>query len=471
MDTPNALSLLPSLLAIALAIASRQVIISLMAGIWLGYCLLLSVNPLNGLAVAVEGIIGVLSDDGNTKVIIFTLMVGGLLATMEGSGGVKGFIALLENRRWVNSPKRAQFMAWFIGIVIFVESNITLLVAGSVSRPLFDRFSISREKLAYLIDSTSAPICILIPFNAWGAFNIGLISSTGVEAPLNLFLAAIPLNLYAIIAVALAGLSIVIDRDIGPMRAAEKRTQDGLKLWPNSAPMMDQAVSTTDSESTVTPRAANMILPVITLVLALPIALWITGDGDIRNGSGSSSVLWSVISALVVAWSCTLISRSHNVTELTQLFFKGAGGLLPVAVILLLSMALGDVASNLQGGVYLASLMGENTSTAILLPLTFLVSGAIAFSMGTSWGTFAIMIPIALSIATALGLPAAPALAAVLSGAIFGDHASPISDTTIVASMAASTDHIDHVRTQLPYALIAGGLSTVGFMLMGLFMN
>ncbi len=471
MEEPNALSLLPPLLAITLAIISRQVVVSLMAGIWLGYCLLLAVSPIAGLAAGVEGVIAVFRDSGNTKVIVFTLMVGGLLATMEASGGVKGFIALLEKRRWVNSPKRAQFLAWVTGIVIFVESNITLLVAGTVSRPLFDRFSISREKLAYLIDSTSAPICILIPFNAWGAFNIGLISSTGVEEPLSLFLAAIPLNLYPIIAVLLAGLSIVIDRDIGPMRDAEKRTQGGLKLWPNAAPMIDQAVLSVDSHSDVTPRAANMILPVITLVFALPIALWITGDGDIRQGSGSSSVLWSVLSALVVSWAGILISASHNVTQLTALFFKGAGGLLPVAVILLLSMALGHVASNLQGGQYLANLIGESTSAAILLPMAFVLSGAIAFSMGTSWGTFAIMIPICLAIATALGLPPAPVLAAVLSGAIFGDHASPISDTTIVASMAAATDHIDHVRTQLPYALIAGGLSTIGFIVMGLFIN
>lgn len=471
MEEPSAISLLPPLLAITLAIISRQVVMSLTAGIWLGYCLLHSVNPLVGLAAAIDGIIGVFQDSGNTRVIIFTLMVGGLLATIEGSGGVKGFIALLENRRWVNSPKRAQFLAWFTGIVIFVESNTTLLVAGTISRPLFDRFSISREKLAYLIDSTAAPICILIPFNAWGAFNIGLISSTGAEAPLNLFLATIPLNLYAIIAVTLAGLSIVIDRDIGPMREAEKRTRGGHKLWPNVTPMIDQAVLEVGSDSSVTPRAANMIWPITALVFTLPIALWITGDGDIRQGSGSSSVLWAVICALAVSWACILMSGSHNVTELTQLFFKGAGGLLPVAVILLLSMALGHIATNLQGGMYLASLIGESTSAAILLPLTFLVSGAIAFSMGTSWGTFAIMIPISLSIATALGLPPAPILAAVLSGAIFGDHASPISDTTIVASMAAATDHIDHVRTQLPYALIAGGLSTIGFIVMGLFIN
>jgi Na+/H+ antiporter NhaC len=199
----------------------------------------------------------------------------------------------------------------------------------------------------------------------------------------------------------------------------------------------------------------------------MPAALLITGGGDISAGSGSTSVLWAILCALLVSWLCVLSTRSHSVSQLTDIFFKGAGGLVPVAVILLLSMALGSIASALQGGQYLASVIGSDTPTALLLPLLFLISAAIAFAIGSSWGTFAIMIPIALPIAVALGFPSAPFLAAVLSGAIFGDHASPISDTTIVASMAAATDHIDHVRTQLPYALIAGAISTVGFVIMG----
>jgi tetracycline resistance efflux pump len=464
---PSILSLLPPLLAIVLAITTRQVMLSLGGGIWLGYCLLLSANPLTGFAAGVEGIVAVFQDSGNTKVIIFTLFVGGLLATMEKTGGVKGFIAWLERRHWVNSGKRAQFMAWGIGIVIFVESNITLLVAGAVSRPLFDKFKISREKLAYLIDSTSAPICILIPFNAWGAFNIGLISSTGHNSPLELFFTAIPLNLYAITVVIMAAATIISGREIGPMKAAEQRTREGAVLWPNATPMVDTALLASELDNHTPPRAANMILPVITMVIALPVALFITGDGDIRSGSGSSSVLWAVMSAVFVNWLCALGARSHTVTQLTQMFFQGAGGLVPVAVILLLSMALGSVASALQGGQYLAGVIGDQAAPAFLLPALFLTSAAIAFAIGSSWGTFAIMIPIALPIAVALGFPAAPFLAAVLSGAIFGDHASPISDTTIVASMAAATDHIDHVRTQLPYALLAGAISTLGFIIMG----
>jgi Na+/H+ antiporter NhaC len=327
---------------------------------------------------------------------------------------------------------------------------------------------ISREKLAYLIDSTSAPICILIPFNAWGAFNLGLIANTVESNALEIFFMAIPLNLYPITAVALAAFTIFSQYDIGPMRAAEKRTREGKMLWPDASPMVDPSLLRHESDSNTVPRAFNMTLPVLTMVLAMPIFLLITGDGDIRAGSGSTSVLWAVLSALLVSWLCALGTRSHTVTQLTDMFFKGAGGLVPVAVILLLSMALGTIAAALQGGQYLAGVLGDNTSPALLLPLLFLISAAISFAIGSSWGTFAIMIPIALPIAEALGFPSAPFLAAVLSGAIFGDHASPISDTTIVASMAAATDHIDHVRTQLPYALLAGAISTAGFVIMGI---
>jgi len=466
MIEPGWYSLLPPVIAILLAITTRQVLLSLCGGIWLGYCVLYQTNPLNGLAHTIEGVINVFQDTGNTKVIVFTLVVGGLITTMEKTGGVKGLSNWLEQRRWVNSGKRAQLLAWLIGIFIFVESNLTLLVAGAVSRPLFDRFRVSREKLAYLIDSTSAPICILIPFNAWGAFNIGLIASTGETNPFTLFVEAIPLNLYAIFAVLLAGISISWRRDIGPMHAAEQRTLDGETLWPDALPMLVPALMS-EYDDSVVPRARHMVLPIITMVAALPAGLLITGQGDITAGSGSTSVLWAVLTGLSIAWFLALVERRHTIHQLVDFLLKGAGGMVPVAAVLLLSMALGHIANDLQAGQYLSVAVQGTLPISVLLPLIFLISAAIAFAVGSSWGTFAIMIPIALPLAVAGGLPPAPFLAAVLSGAIFGDHASPISDSTIVASMAAATDHIDHVRTQLPYALISGGIALVGFCIMG----
>ena len=211
-----------------------------------------------------------------------------------------------------------------------------------------------------------------------------------------------------------------------------------------------------------------MILPILAMIVMMPIGLYVTGDGDIIDGSGSVAVLWSVCFAIVVAWVLTLSKGDSSVGELMQVFMTGAGSLLPIAIILLLALALGDVAQTLGTGVYVANLVGENIPPVLLAPLVFLVSAFIAFSVGSSWGTFAIMIPIAVPIATTLGLPVPLLLGAAISGAIFGDHASPISDTTVLASMASATDHIDHVRTQLPYALLAAGIAAIGFLLIGL---
>jgi Na+/H+ antiporter NhaC len=468
MTDPAWYSVLPPLLAIVLAIWSKQVIPSLFAGIWIGHTLLTQFNPLAGLVAGLDGMINVFTDPGDARVLVFTLLIGPLIATIERSGGVRGFVHYLEARHWVHNGFRAQIMAWAIGLNIFVESSITLLVAGSVSRPLFDRYRVSREKLAYLIDSTSAPVCVMIPLNAWGAFIISLVASTGVENPLQVFIAAVPLNLYAITAILLAGVVVWKNINIGPMKKAEERTQRGEMLWPDSLPLIDVSAEQDVVDEQDIPSAWLMVLPILAMVLMMPVSLYITGDGDIIKGSGSVSVLWSVCFAIFVAWTMTLIKGDSSVGELMQVFMKGAGDLLPIAIILLLALTLGDVANSLGTGVYVANLVSGNISPVFLAPLVFLVSAFIAFSVGSSWGTFAIMIPIAVPIAMTLGIPVPLMLGASISGAIFGDHASPISDTTVLASMASASDHIDHVRTQLPYALIAASIATLGFLLIGL---
>jgi Na+/H+ antiporter NhaC len=468
MADPEWYSVLPPVLAIVLAIWSKQVILSLFAGIWMGHTLLNQFNPLAGITHSLDGVINVFTDPGDARVLVFTLLIGPLIATIERSGGVRGFVHYLETRRWVHNGFRAQMLAWVTGLVIFVESSITLLVAGSVSRPLFDRYRVSREKLAYLIDATSAPVCVMIPLNAWGAFIVSLVASTGVENPLKTFIAAVPHNLYAITAILLAGVVVWKNINLGPMKKAEERTQGGDILWPGAIPLVDVSAEQQAPDEQAIPSAWLMVLPILAMILMMPIGLYVTGDGEIINGSGSVSVLWSVCFAILVAWLMTLINTDSSVSELMQVFMTGAGNLLPIAVILLLALALGDVAQTLGTGIYVANLVGENIPPVFLAPLVFLVSAFIAFSVGSSWGTFAIMIPIAVPIATTLGLPVPLLLGAAISGAIFGDHASPISDTTVLASMASATDHIDHVRTQLPYALLAATIAAAGFLIISL---
>ncbi|MCE2398316.1 MAG: C4-dicarboxylate ABC transporter [Gemmatimonadetes bacterium] len=459
---PTWVSLLPPLLAIGLAVATRQVFLSLAGGIWLGWTILSGWHFGVGLMDAVESVVLVLGDAGNAKVIIFTLVMGALIATLGASGGVSGFVSALEGRNWVTSGRGAQLMAWLIGVLIFIESNLTVLVAGSVARPLFDRYRSSREKLAYLIDSTSAPICILIPLNAWGATNLRLLGEAGVpeREALGVFLRSILFNFYSFAAVLLA-LGVVLFRlDWGPMRRAEARAAKGEVLWPGATPMMDEAVLGGEDDPPIPARAINMVVPIAVLVATMPLGLWITGDGAMTSGSGSTSVLWASLAGLASAWILLLAQGAFSVDKLTRIALRGAGGLVPLALILLLALALGGVTRDLGTGAYLAAVAEGTLAPGVLLPLVFVVSSAIAFSIGSSWGTFAIMIPIVVPAAATMNLDLAPFLAAALSGGIFGDHCSPISDTTIISSMAAATDHVDHVRTQLPYALTGGAVAT-----------
>ena len=467
MPDPTWISLLPPLLAIILAIWTRQVYLSLAAGVLLGWTILLGWNPLAGLGASVDALVAVLGDAGNARVILFTLVIGALIATVEAGGGVRGFVDWVERRGLVTGGRGARVLAFLVGVVIFIESNITVLVAGAVSRPLFDRHRHSREMLAYLIDSTSAAICVLIPLNAWGAYVLALLAEQGVADPLRLFVASIPLNLYALAAVALAAFVAVTGWRFGPMRRAEARAERGELFDADAAPLVDESALVPEPTTAIPPRAVNMLLPLGVMVLTMPLGLFITGGGDMLAGSGSTSVLWAVLAGLATAWALMLGQRGLSLDELTTTGLKGAGGMLGMALVLLLALALGGVARELGTGAYVAQVVAGLLPPFVLLPLVFLTGAFIAFSTGTSWGTFAIMIPIAVPAAAALGLPAAPFLAAALSGGIFGDHSSPISDTTIVSSLAAATDHIAHVRTQLPYAGLAAGVAVVGFALVG----
>ena len=464
---PSVLSLLPPLVAIGLAVWTRQVYVALATGIWLGWTLLSGFNPINGFAASLEGTVSVLGEPGNTRVLLFSLLIGALVIYVEASGGVEGFVRWLEKRRLVRSIRGASLLAWLIGVVIFIESNITLLVTGAVCRPLFDRYQAAREKLAYIADSTSAPICILIPFNAWGALVLGILGTLAIENPVAVFVESIPLNMYAIAAVLLSGFTAARGLNIGPMKQAEARAARGIVLSHEAEQTVDEALFKVRLSREVPPRAFNMILPILAMVVTMPLGLYITGDGALTQGSGSTSVLWAVIAGNATAWILMLGQRFATVDELVRLGLKGTEALLGLVLILLLALTLGDVCVRLGTGPYVADVVRNIAAPVLLVPATFVAAALIAFATGTSWGTFAIMIPIAVPAAQALGLPLAPFLAASLSGGVFGDHASPISDTTIVASLASATDVIDHVRTQLPYALAAGGVAVLAFAVIG----
>jgi len=461
-DSTGWVSLLPPLIAILLAIRTRQVYISLFVGIWMGWTILTGYNPLMGFIKGVEACVRVFENPSNTKVILFSALVGALITLTQYSGGMEGFVNWVTKKGLGASRRRAGLLAWGIGLIIFVESSISVLVSGAVARPLFDKLRISREKLAYICDSTSAPNCILIPLNAWGAFILGLLSDQGIQNPVKILLISIPLNFYAILAIASVLMVILLPWDIGPMKKAEKRVREEGKLLRDGAePLISTEVTSILKKDGLPARPVNMIIPIATMVMMMPIGLWITGSGNIMNGSGSTAVFWAVLTSIIVSGILYKSQGIMSLKEIVDQFMKGVGGLIPLASLMILAFAIGGVCRALGTGPYVAGLARSFVSPIFVPVLLFLISCFIAFSTGTSWGTFAIMIPIAVPTIQMMGLHPSLAIAAVLGGGVFGDHCSPISDTTIIASMAAATDHIDHVRTQLPYALIAAGAAAV----------
>jgi Na+/H+ antiporter NhaC len=468
MDSYGWLSVLPPLLAIFLAIKTKHVYISLTLGIWLGWTIIHGWNPLTGIIQTVNALVGVFANADSTRVILFSAMIGAIITFTQYSGGMKGFVNWVVGKGLVKTQKRAGLLAWFLGFIIFIESNICVLVSGAVARPIFDKLRISREKLAYILDSTSAPKCIIIPLNAWGAYVLSLLAAQGMEEPIRVFVMSIPFNFYAFIAIILVLTVILTGKDIGPMKEAERRVrEEGQILRDGAEPLISDDVVMMTEKPGIEPRAFNMILPVATMVLMMPIVLIITGKGNLMDGSGSLSVLWSVICGLTAGAIAYRAQKILTGREITDVFMKGVSGLIPLASLMILAYAIGDTCDALGTGPFVAQVAKSTLNPGLIPSILFLVSCFIAFSTGTSWGTFAIMIPIAVPMISIIGLHPGIVVAAVLGGGVFGDHCSPISDTTIISSMAAATDHIDHVRTQIPYAFSAAGAAIILFLIFG----
>lgn len=470
-------SLLPPVLAIGLALLTRQVFLSLGLGIASGYLILADGNPITATFDTIDAAVAVFSDAGNTRVIIFTLVIGALIALIQRSGGVAGFIERLLawlDRRVKSAESKDQrvlveMLALGMGLLLFIESNISILTVGTLFRPVTDKLGMPREKLALIADTGSAPSCVLIPFNAWGAYLMGLIAAEGLSQPFSQLIQAAILNFYPMLIIVILLVVILTRRDIGEMKTAETR---GTLLREGAVPMISDEASDIPPAPGATPQALNMILPILTMVVLVPIFLIMTGEGDswfarMQDGSGSSAILYSTSIAVALAIILYKAQGVLGVRESADTAIKGMGGMLPLAILMLLAFALGGLCRTLGTGVFTAEVTSAFLSPALMPALVFLISCFVAFSTGTSWGTFAIMIPIAVPLAASYGIDPSLAIAAAIGGGVFGDHCSPTSDTSIIASMASGSDHIDHIRTQLPYALLAGGLTVAAYLVLG----
>ena len=456
MLEPTYLSLFPSLLAILLALYSKNVIISLLSGVVLGVVFLNNFAILDSVHALYTLFSGLLQEAWILKTLVFVILAGSIMALIEKSGGVGGFVDFVLNKHaLVRSERSALMLSYILGVIIFVETSITALVSGAVGKPLCDRYKIPHTKLAFVCDSTSAPIGSLIVLNGYGALLLGLITtqiSLGyIEAnATELLIQALQYNFYAIFALIVTFLFIYFGINIGPMRESAYISHTLVKQNENIKSMY------------------LMLLPILLMVVLAFVFLYITGNGEILKGSGSSSIFYTMLTTTLFTLIYYVGTKNMSLGAWATTVYKGAKGFVPIALILVFAFAMGDVTGELKTGMYLSGLASESVSVYFLAAIIFLLSSVISFSTGTSWGTFSIMIPIAVPMAVGMQGDVALAIGAVISGGIFGDHCSPISDTTIISSMASDCEVIEHVKTQLPYALISGVLALSMFIVFAL---
>lgn len=480
-------SIIPALIMLVLVIMTRKILLSLGSGIVIGALFIHDFNILQALKeiwlVFYEIFIseGALNT-GNLLLVGFLLLLGMMTAFLQASGGSRAFGEWMMKR--VKTRTGAQVMTGVLGLIIFIDDYFNSLAVGQIARPLTDRHKVSRAKLAYYIDSTSAPITVISPISSWGAYIIGILgglfAANGITEyqPIEAFIWMIPMNYYAIAAVLLVFIVAYFQFNIGPMRTHEKRAMEtGELLNP------EQSTVAGDLSDVFKPnengKVYHLFVPIVVLFVVTVVAMITTGivatDGraTILDAFANTDVNLSLaiggISAVLTSLIFHMVQGKPKANT-AKIFAEGIKTMLPAIYILVLAWMIGSIIGTLETGTYLANLVNNSSISVSYLPLIFFVIAAImALSTGTSWGTFGIMLPIAAEVMSNTNIELLlPALAAVLAGSVFGDHCSPISDTTILSSTGAGANHIDHVLTQLPYAVIAAVVAILGYLLIGL---
>jgi Na+/H+ antiporter NhaC len=459
------LSLLPALVALALAFITREAIFSLLIGVLVGV-LITGQNLLFGFTGMLQSALG---NADFIWVISIEVFVGIMIAFFQKSGAIESFTKILDRRNI--TAKGAQIIAWLLGIFIFFSDYFSPLYVGTVMRSITDKARVSREKLAYICDSTSAPVCTLIPFSSWGVYAAGILVGIGAFADKNIATEAVirmvPFNFYGIISVFMVGLiAMKIVPEFGPMKAAEKRAMETGKVISDTAkPLLGKELSDIKPNPGIKPNLLiNFFAPAI-IIISVTLGTYIA--------IGSAKTLEGFVLAVAFQFVAMLIQKMGTIIELVETAVNGIKGVMSAMLILALAYCLNAISKQLGTAGYVIGITESWMTPALLLLLTFLICAFISFFTGTSWGTYAIMMPIAVSLAFQLTGGAITTLvyatiAAVMGGGCFGDHCSPLSDTTILSSLAAGSDHIDHVNTQLPYAMASAGVSAVLYLIIGL---
>ena len=461
-------ALVPAIVAILLALVTKEVYSSLFVGIVVGG-LFYSGFSLEGTTVHViqDGIIASLSDSWNVGILVFLVILGTMVALMNNAGGSAAFGRWASEK--ITTKAGAQLATMLLGVLIFIDDYFNCLTVGSVMRPVSDKHKISRAKLAYLIDATAAPVCIIAPISSWAAAVTGFVEG---EDGLSLFIRAIPYNFYALLTfVMMIGL-IVLDIDFGPMKKHEDNAKLG-DLFTSGTVTAAAETEDVNMKGTV----ADLLFPIISLILCCVIGMIYTGgffSGEsfvdaFSNSDASVGLAIGSFFALIITIIFYLVRRVLSFTKCMECLPEGFKAMVPAILILTLAWTLKNMTDSLGAAPYVAGLV-ENSAAgmAMMLPsIIFLIGCGLSFATGTSWGTFGILIPIVVSVFSADPQLMIIGISACMAGAVCGDHCSPISDTTIMASAGAQCDHVNHVSTQLPYALTVAAISFLTYVVAG----
>jgi tetracycline resistance efflux pump len=488
------LTILPPVLAIALALLTRRVLISLGAGVLASALLVAGWNPLETLRLVWDAFAVIFWEEGELNtfyvyILIFTLLLGIIAAFIMMSGGTQAFSDWAVQR--IQTRRGAKALPAVLGVVMFIDDYFNALAVGQVSRPVTDKHHVSRAKLAYIVDSTSAPVAVLAPFSSWGATIIGIMApllaaSALTQSHVMAFLGAAAMNYYAIVAVLMVWAVVLLHIEIGPMRAEERRAIAEGRTYNPKETIPGELSENLPVHQPGAKRA--LVIPFALLVVGVIGGIVWTGWREsgslapldiLADTDVSTALLWGgglgLAAALYYYLRYTGNDPRFSLTTLSQGFWEGIKSMLPAVSILLLAWMLGDLIGQLGTGEYLGSLVESAAlEPTWLIPLMFVIAGAMAFSTGTSWGSFGLLLPIAGQIMTNVEGGDELLLAsfgAVLAGAVLGDHCSPISDTTILSSTGSGANVITHVTTQLPYALVSGTIALLGYVVYGLTSN
>lgn len=470
MEHMGFLSIIPALLAIVVAIKTKNVIPSLFLGVFVGAIILVGGNPITGITTMIQDYLFVqLTDSYNAGVLVLLVFIGGFVALMEKSGGAGAFASKVSG--FINTRFKAQISSWLGGIIIFFSDLGTPLIVGPIFEPLMDKIKVSREKLAWIIDSTASPVAVLIPFIGWGVYSMGLIQkefeALGImESDWTAFIRAIPFQIYSILAVLMVPIVALTGYEFGAMARAEKRVQEtGKVYWEGSNPLRKSVGEDIQNSKAILIWLPLIILFVTLFGILLPLGFPIKKvPGSAFRTALSTGYLFAALSIM----GLMVYNKVKSLSESFSIYIQGMQKMMTVSIILVLAWALGSVGKALGTGNYIVEISQGNVPAWAVPALAFVIGAIVSFSTGSAWGTFAIMLPLVIPMAHLLGAPMYVSIGAVLSGGLFGDHCSPISDTTILSSTGAGCDHIDHVKTQLPYALLNGGVSLVAYVIGGM---